>query len=489
MRRRGERKQVRKVNTNLFDQATVRYKNKDYRGALRGYTACLQDTSVPFSLGEVGLIYHRIGNCLVKLKNHTEAIQAYKQALDDPAYEAKGSLQNNIGMAYASLHDYQNAADFFQKAIDDPDYDAPYKAYMGLGNAELKMGRSAEAGVAFREAALDEENPDPAKSLLNLGICFMALDRPQDAILSYNSALQFDTNEDTRNRINASMGQAYVANGQMQEAVDAFEAAIGNATYVLSDSASVDHQKALSEVARMQKAAEAGMPITPPGATGQTQVLGSGMTVQTGSMPIIDPAAEGSDTSGLDVQVTDSFMPVQDDYDEGYGHDGAYPGYIDAYDNTKNTFFDASEAELEQLSRNMAKKDRRNRNVGLKVLIAIIVIVLLALGGAVALYMQGFGYPSQQTVVEELFSNPSQASEAGLFSEGLSESTIESMVDPVVQTSSVELDSLEATATESLAYATASTGKGGSVTYKISLVRDFIGWKIAGIELYFPSQA
>lgn len=477
------------MNTNLFDQATVRYKNKDYRGALRGYTACLQDTSVPFSLGEVGLIYHRIGNCLVKLKNHTEAIQAYKQALDDSAYEAKGSLQNNIGMAYASLHDYQNAADFFQKAIDDPDYDAPYKAYMGLGNAELKMGRSAEAGVAFREAALDEENPDPAKSLLNLGICFMALDRPQDAILSYNSALQFDTNEDTRNRINASMGQAYVANGQMQEAVDAFEAAIGNATYVLSDSASVDHQKALSEVARMQKAAEAGMPSASAGMTGQTQVLGSGMTVQTGSLPALGDFEEDADTSGLDVQVTDAFMPVQDDYDDGYEQDGSYPGYIDAYDNTKNTFFDTSEAELERLSKNMAKKNRRNRNFGLKVLVTIIVIALVALGGSVALYMQGFGIPTQQTVIEGLFDDPEQAGEAGLFSDGLSESTIEGMVDPIIQTSSVQLDALEATATESVVYATATTDKGGSVTYKISLVRDFIGWKIAGIELYFPSQA
>lgn len=354
---------------------------------------------------------------------------------------------------------------------------------MGLGNAELKMGHSAEAGVAFREAALDEGNPDPAKSLLNLGICFMALDRPEDAILSYSNALQFDTTEDTRNRINASMGQAYVANGQMQEAVDAFEAAIGDATYVLSDSASVDHQRALSEVARMQKAADAGVTGN---MAAQTQVLGSGMTVQGAPVSDYDDVA---DTSGLDVQVTDAFMPVQDSYDDEYSQDGSYPGYIDAYDNTRNTFFDTSEDELERLSRSMAKKDRRNRNVGLKILIAIIVVVLVALGASVALYMQGFGIPDQQTVVQQLFNDPDAASEAQLFSEGLSESSIESMLDPVVQASDVQLDALEATATESVAYATAPTGKGGSVTYKISLVRDFIGWKIAGIELYFPSQA
>ena len=202
------------MNTQLFDQATISYDNKDYRGALRAYTACLQDTSTPFALGEIGLIYHRIGNCLVKLKNPAEAIQAYAQAAADPAYSAKGALQNNIGMAYASLRDYENAVKHFEKAVEDPAYETPYKAYMGLGNAELKLGRSAEAGVAFREAALDEGNPDPAKALLNLGICFMALDRPADAIASYQSALQFDMTPDTSNRLNASMGQAFAANAQ-----------------------------------------------------------------------------------------------------------------------------------------------------------------------------------------------------------------------------------------------------------------------------------
>jgi len=128
------------VNTQLFDQATISYDNKDYRGALRAYTACLQDTSTPFALGEIGLIYHRIGNCLVKLKNPAEAIQAYAQAAADPAYSAKGALQNNIGMAYASLRDYENAVKHFEKAVEDPAYETPYKAYMGLGNAELKLG-------------------------------------------------------------------------------------------------------------------------------------------------------------------------------------------------------------------------------------------------------------------------------------------------------------------------------------------------------------
>lgn len=479
------------MNTKLFDQASVRYKNKDYRGALRGYTQCLQDTSVPFSLGEVGLIYHRIGNCLVKLKSHPEAIQAYKHALEDPSYNAKGSLQNNIGMAYASLRNYQSAADYFQAAIDDPTYDSSYKAYMGLGNAELKLGRSAEAGVAFREAALDEENPDPAKSLLNLGICFMALDRPEDAILSYKSALQFDMTEDTRNRINASMGQAYVANGQMPEAVAAFEAAIAGATYVLSDSASVDHQRALAELARLQKAGEAGFPQDALGAS-QTQMLGSGIEVPAPppGYPTQEFKPHPADTSGFDIQVTDAFMPAPADlYKEELDAISNNPGYVDAYKNTSSNFFTTPDSEIEALAKVMAKKDRRNRNVGLKILVAVIIVVLVALAGAVALYMQGFGIPTQQTVVTKLFENPENAKSEGLFSNGLSDTTLKSMLDPVIADAKVKIDAVQSQSTESTVYASASTGKGGSITYKITLARDFLGWKISGIELYFPSMA
>lgn len=449
------------MNTTLFDQATVRYKNKDYRGALRTYTACLQDNTVPFSMGEVGLIYHRIGNCLVKLKNHNEAIQAYTQALSDQAYDARGSLQNNIGMAYASLRDYANAADHFQAAIDDESYDAPYKAYMGLGNAELKMGKSAEAGVAFREAALDESNPDPSKALLNLGICFMSLDRPQDAILSYESALQFDMTPDTRNRVNASMGQAYVANGQMQEAVDAFGRATADATYVLSDSASVDYQHALSEVQKMASAAEA-----------------------------LQAAA---DMSGLDVPVDGAYGATGADatqpffYDEELQDRTDFPGYADAYDGTGTSFFETTDAQLEQLSRNMAKKDRRNRNVGLKVLVVIIVLVILAMAAAVFGYMQGLGFPSQETVVQQLFNDPKNAGD-DVFASGLSEESKASMVAPLVQDSAIEANGMNTTPTDSVAYVTADTGKGGQVMYKVTLVRDFIGWKISGVDLYFPSQ-
>ena len=64
------------MNNELFDRANERYRLRDYRGALMAFTECLQDTYFPLTPGEMGLLYHQIGNCLVKLKNPREAIQA-----------------------------------------------------------------------------------------------------------------------------------------------------------------------------------------------------------------------------------------------------------------------------------------------------------------------------------------------------------------------------------------------------------------------------
>lgn len=445
------------MNTNLFEQAQTLYSGSDYRGALRVYTSCLQDTSVPFSRGEVGLIYHRIGNCLVKLKNPSEAIQAYAQATADPAYDAKGALQNNIGMAYATLRDYDNAVKHFELAVQDPNYQTPYKAYMGLGNAQLKLGKSAEAGVAFREAALDEQNPDPAKALLNLGICFMALDRPEDALASYDSAMQFEMSQDTLNRLNASMGQAFAANGQMAEAVAAFESATMDGTYFLSDSASVDYQRALSAVAK--------------DATQATMV--------------------DTDLSGIDVTGNVSGIPEEDPffYDAGYDEAAVaqYPGFVDAYNGNDDRFFESSQEEIEQWSKSLAKKDRKRRNVGLKLLVALIIVLIVALGGLVFAYTQGYGFPTQTQVTQELFADPEAAGD-NVFSSSVSEENRKAMLAPVVRDTEVGINGVSQSMADSVVYATADTPQGGQVMYRISLVRDMIGWKVSSIELYFPSQ-
>ena len=216
------------MNNDIFQLARQAYQDKDYERALSSFTECLEQDPDSLQPGEVGMLYHQIGNCLVKLKDYNEAIHAYTQATSDAAYAQAGAVNYNLGNAYAALHDYEDAVRHFEIASSDAKYDAKYRAYIGMGNAYLKLGKSAEAGAAFRSAALDESNPDPTKALLNLGICFMALNRPNDAVTSYENALQFDMPAATRNKLCANLGQAYVASGQMQKAVSAFEQALAD---------------------------------------------------------------------------------------------------------------------------------------------------------------------------------------------------------------------------------------------------------------------
>ena len=52
-----------------------------------------------------------------------------------------------------------------------------------------------------------------------------------------------------------------------------------------------------------------------------------------------------------------------------------------------------------------------------------------------------------------------------------------------------EVDGVNRSMTEPEVFVTATTDEGGQVNYRISMVRDLVGWKISNVELYFASQA
>ena len=448
------------MNNELFQLAKTAMNVHDYNRAHDLLTQCLNDVNNPPAPGEVGLIYHQIGNCLTRLKSYYEAIQAYTSSLADSDYDAVGTVNCNLGMAYAALRDWHNAVKHFEIAVSDRNYATPYKAYTGMGNALLKQGKSAEAGVAFRQAALDEANPDPTKALLNLGVCFMALNRPADAVASYESALRFDMPADRRNKMYASLGQAYVAAGQMEEAASAFEHAIADKTYAVSGSASVDYQRAIAAISQ--------------GSSDKTQALPA---IDMSGLDVLSDAP--SVTSEHEPYVVDERAVSEDYYfADQYAHQG---------DPTNNAdyFFEASDQELEQWSKGVVKLDRKRRGVGLKILIVIILLILAALGAGLFLYMKGYGYPMQEMVVEKLFEDPSSNE---VYVDGLTPEDIQAYAALVEPGSTIEVDGVSRDMSTSTAYATATTPEGGKVTYEITLVRDLIGWKVSGVDLYFASR-
>ena len=444
------------MNETTFSRAAGLYNAGDYRGALRKYTECLKDEANPLRPGEFGAVYHHIGNCLMKMKNPEEAIRAYTQAEEDSGYAADASLHTNIGKALSSLKEYDKAIDEFQKAIDTPGYSSRYKALMSLGNIQMKMGDSADAGRNFREAALDQNNPDPAKALLNLGVCFMSLGRPEDAIASYASARDFDMSKDTHNRLMSSLGQAYAANGQPSEAIECFKEVTADGTYQLSDSASVDFSRCITDVQKREK--EEAIP------------------------------QNVADMSGLDVSTADDLTNTSDSYfqDDGTRMLDRVPGYVNAYEGNEDKFFTATEDEIKQIYKAQAKKDRKRRGVGLKIFLTIVIIVVILVVGAAVGYIFGFGYPTQEMTTEQLFTNPTTTSSA--FASSVGESSKKQMVDSLVADPSVEITGVARDMNESKVYATAETEQGGEMKYLLTMKRELIGWKVSNVELYFSSQ-
>lgn len=235
------------MDNTLFASAQSLYKAGDYARAYDAFSALLNASS-PLGGGEDGHVLHLMGNCLARQRRYQEASKAYQDALQDPQYAHRGSLNVNLGLSLNAQKRYSESLPYFQAAIDDSSYETAYKAYAAMGNAQLKLGNASDAGTSFRRAALENNNPDPARSLVNLGVCFMALGRPSDAVESYITALEFESAPVERNKTYANLGQAYVATGRMPEAVTAFESALQDGSYRLSDAAFVDLERARSSV-------------------------------------------------------------------------------------------------------------------------------------------------------------------------------------------------------------------------------------------------
>ena len=60
-------------------QAQAAYQARDFQAASQAYVQLLQDPSVPKGPGDLGYLYHQLGNCLLQLKDFDSAIESYTQ--------------------------------------------------------------------------------------------------------------------------------------------------------------------------------------------------------------------------------------------------------------------------------------------------------------------------------------------------------------------------------------------------------------------------
>lgn len=420
------------MNDQVLEQARGAYRAGDFATAAQLFAGAK-------AAGEVaGEVDHLRGNSLMRLGRYADAADAYAAALSDAAYGKRGALLTNRGKALMAAGDVVAATEAFGAATQDGSYATRYKAYMGLGDALKAQGQMTEAGVAYRQAAIDDANPARAAALTSLGDCFMALGRPQDATEVYRTALDFAGPRDDARAINAALGCAYAAQNRFSDAVDAFGRSMADGIYQLSPDQAAEYDRA-----RDALAANASMAMTAPGYADGVDPL--------------DPLGQSG-----------NFMP--DPSDTG--------------------FFTLTEHEMVQQERQDMKVRRKHRHTGLKVFIVVLVLLVIALGGAGFAYTQGFGIPSQQDAVSGLFEAVSNGDDPAPYLASELDESARSMIAssiPVEATPSIE--GLDKSMTTSTATVKATLERGGEMTYKVDFVRNGLGWVVSAVTADFGDTA
>ena len=429
------------MNSQLIQQGRAAYRAGDFSAAAQMLGAAKTPDEI---MGEAD---HLRGNALMHLGMYAEAAEAYAAALNDGTYGKRGALLTNRGKALAAVGDYTTAAQAFSAATQDASYATPFKAYLGLGNALFQSGDYANAGTAFRQAAIDGANPAPAAALGELGRCFIKLGRPADAVETYRTAIDFAGPRDDTRALNAGMGQALSAAGRPSDALDAFNAATADGIYQLTS-------EQADELARVHDSLAA---------------LSAQTAMATAPAPAMDaPAVDPLDPTGA----TGQFMPDPSD-----------------------GFFTLSESEMVQQDRQdrkQAKVRRRHRHTGLKVFVVLLLLILIAVGGLGFAYTRGFGFPSQESVVTDLFQAAGDGDTAkaeSYLASSLSEDAKSMIISSIPQGATVSVEGMDQSMTETAAKVKASLSKGGEQEYTVKFVRsdNHIGWAVSSLDMDFSA--
>lgn len=421
------------MNQQAYEAGVAAYQRGDWAQA----ASLLQQ-----ALGEGeanGRASHLRGNALMKLGRFDEAAAAYQEALNDASYGRSGALHTNMGRALEAAGRIREAVDSLTVATQDPSYKTPYKAYNALGGAYAALGDIRSAGIAYRNAAIDESNPNPSLALRKLGGCFMDLGRASDAVEAYRTALDFSTPDQNQNVIYCELALAYVASNRMPEAVDAFEHATEDGTFRLTPEAQASYDAARNAVAARAT-----------NAPSDTDDL----LAAAGYGPIgVDPLDPTGETTG-------NLMPSPED----------------------TGFFSVTEEELVQNAKQAKKGKRKKKHTGRKVFVTLLVIVLILAAACGGAYYFGLGFPSQQQVIEGLFSSKTNQGDTEQYvSEDLSDAERTQIVALVPSGATLEalpdpqrgFDNMSTTVDVA-----ATLNDGTAQTFAVGLVRDGIGWKV-----------
>ena len=152
-------------------------------------------------------------------------------------------------------------------------------------------------------------------------------------------------------------------------------------------------------------------------------------------------------------------------------------------------FFDISEQEMAQIDMDNRSIKRKHGHSGLRRFLIFLLFVLLIGGAAAYAYYNGYGWPLQESVVEDLFTtNASGGDISKLLAESVdddSRAEIEAVLPDGA--SGVTVEGVDRSMNESSALVTVTLSAGGEQSYRSHLVRDGLGWKVDGVTVEYPA--
>ena len=134
------------------------------------------------------------------------------------------------------------------------------------------------------------------------------------------------------------------------------------------------------------------------------------------------------------------------------------------------------------------KARRKHKHRGLKVFLVIVILLLVLGGGSAFAYYKGYGWPTQEAVVTDLFNAGANGSDiSGYLASSVSDETKSEIEDIMPRGATTSVSGVDRSMSSAQALVTASLASGGTQDYTVSLVRDGLGWKVSDVKLTFAS--
>jgi tetratricopeptide (TPR) repeat protein len=447
------------VDPDLYQQADRHYAAGEYRAAAKEFLAVAQRDPD----GAPGRAYHMAGNALMRIHRYADAATVYGHALQDASYDKRATVYANMGAALAADGHLTGAIAAYDDALAIPGNEAAYKAEQGRAGVLYDLGRYEEATTAYRAAAWDGDNPDPGKALNNMGMAFMALGKPEEAIETYKAALGIDSYK-AKGKASANLGLAYAAMGFNEEACRAIVRARDTYGLDLTGDILAAYEKVRAMCGPEEVPAAPVHEAAPVSALSPSPETVDGWS--TGEMPpaFPDVAPAGDEHATAPVDATgDSAAPTNGE-----------------------RFFTITDAEMKIVDQEARKEEKRERRADRPMWLtvaAVVVACLLVAGGLAGAWFAGLGYPMQQQTVTGMVDAQRANQDVTPFWVAVPPADVKQQMQLLpVRFDSYAVDGIQRGATQSSVRIMVKLDKSATLYYRISLVREGVGWKVNGIK-------